>query len=233
MAGRAARADHQYVQVTRTHARTALIGLLAAAATACGPASSNGSSTPAASSPPVKPAKLVSQLLPTTIVDTTTFRVRAEKLKDQLAPAGVHGRVAVNRRMKAAWLASKEAVFKLVDAPGVVIAVDVNLFRSARPTVRIYHDEVTLREPHETVVRELLPATASPGSAYYCVTQKGFNGCELDWRQGAVITHVLIIGKGTTVPSRQVAAALAPRLLRVQVQMANRIFQRTHVLPGS
>jgi hypothetical protein len=216
--------------------RMPLIGLLAVATAACG--QSSGAAPPSlapVSTGTVKPITLLSRLLPRTIADATFEKARVEKLKDQLAPPGTPGGPAANRRVKATWLTSKEAVFRITSAPGVIFLVDMNLYRSAHAARSVYHDWMVLRLPHIRIAREPTPAGASPGSGYFCeaAAARGISGCVLMWRQGAVLTHIFILGKGTTVPSRVVAARLAPRLRNVQVQVANRIVRELHVLPGS
>lgn len=218
-----------HMQVIRTRARVALIGLLAIAATACGSAAS----TPAgSSSPPPSPQALIRQLLPRSVAGTHLIKVQMETLKHQLQPPGYPKKAQMDAIVRRSWLASGHSLFQL-NTTRVAVLVTVNLFKTTTDSKRFYHLDITTHDPHERFAWQRVPAGSSPGTRYACIALKGDSGCILLWRQGRLISQVAIVGKGPSALNPGVGDELGPRLRAVQVQVANRIVRRLNVLPGS
>lgn len=215
----------------RNHARMAVIGLLAAATTACGSAASApGRSTSTA--PPPSPAALVKQLLPRSVADTHLVKVQMETLKHQLQPAGYPKKAQMDAIVRRSWLASGHSLFQF-NTTKVAVVVTVNLFKTTTDSKHFYHLDITTRDPHARFAWQHVPDGSSPGTKYACAALKGFSGCTLIWRQGRLISQVAVVGKGPSALNPGVGAELGPRLRAVQVQVANRIFRLMNILPGT
>lgn len=229
--------------MTRLFATIAYMGLALLGVTGCGSAASNSSApsssaapTPRAPAPPAHPVALVKTILPTAAPDTRYLKTEMESLHDQFAPSSVPTRyaTALNAEARRSWLASGHSLFQLT-ATRVAEEVDVNLFKTTADATRIWNLErkmATLREPHSRRVTEHTPTGAQTGSIYSCSAAHGYSGCTLAWRQGATISYVLILGKGPSALNPGVAQRLVPRLLPLQLQVAENILANCDMSDG-
>lgn len=229
--------------MTRSLATIALMGFALLGATGCGSAASNSSApsssaapTTPAPAPPAHPVALVKTILPTTAPDTTYLKTEMESLHDQFAPSTAPKKyaTALNAEARRSWLASGHSLFQLT-ASRVVEEVDVNLFKTTADATRIWNLErkmATIREPHSQRVTEHTPTGAQTGSIYSCSAAHGYSGCTLAWRQDATISFVLILGKGPSALNPGVAERLVPRLLPLQLQVAQNILANCDMSDG-